>query len=123
MAQTILSHLRNINIMRVYCLSGSHNFVFCRFDAVLYCVQASRRDAIFVEKQGENQYAFRRNGIYTRQLEFLHLLRDYLIERGDLQKRDLIQAPFTLIHPEGIRGVFSPREIEEILEMAKKLVA
>lgn len=70
-----------------------------------------------------DQFIQQHSYLSTRQLEFLHLLRDYLIERGDLQKRDLIQAPFTLIHPEGIRGVFSPREIEEILEMAKKLVA
>ncbi len=59
----------------------------------------------------------------ARQLEFLHLLRDYLIERGELQKRDLIQAPFTLLHPSGIRGVFSPNEIEEILVLTEKLVA
>ena len=59
----------------------------------------------------------------ARQLEFLNLLRDYIIDRGDLQKRDLINAPFTLIHPSGIRGVFSPNEIEEILELTQKLVA
>ena len=59
----------------------------------------------------------------ARQLEFLNLLRDYIINRGDLQKRDLIQAPFTLIHPNGIRGVFSSKEIEEILSLTQKLVA
>lgn len=59
----------------------------------------------------------------TRQLQFLNVLRDYLIERGTLEKRDLIQAPFTAIHPSGIRGIFSPQEIDEILELAQTLVA
>ncbi len=59
----------------------------------------------------------------TRQLGFLNLLREYIIDRGNIQKRDLIQAPFTLIHPNGIRGVFSPREIEEIVSLTEQLVA
>jgi type I restriction enzyme R subunit len=59
----------------------------------------------------------------TRQLEFINLLRDYIIERGKIKKRDLIQAPFTVIHPQGIRGVFSPKEIEEILVLTENLVA
>jgi type I restriction enzyme, R subunit len=59
----------------------------------------------------------------TRQLDFLKLLREYIIDRGNIQKRDLIQAPFTLIHPNGIRGVFSPREIEEIVSLTEQLVA
>ncbi len=58
-----------------------------------------------------------------RQLEFLDLLKQYIIERGALEKRDLIQAPFTQLHPEGIRGIFSPREIDEIVELTKALVA
>lgn len=59
----------------------------------------------------------------TRQLGFLNLLREYIIDRGNIQKRDLIQAPFTLIHPNGIRGVFSPKEIDEILSLTQQLVA
>lgn len=58
-----------------------------------------------------------------RQLEFLELLKNYIIERGTLEKRDLIQAPFTQLHPEGIRGIFSPGEIDEIVELTKVLVA
>ncbi len=59
----------------------------------------------------------------VRQLEFINLLRDYIIERGKIQKRDLIQAPFTVIHPQGIRGIFSPKEIEEIIVLTENLVA
>lgn len=59
----------------------------------------------------------------SRQLQFLDLLKNYIVERGELQKRNLIESPFTMIHPEGIRGVFSPREIDEILSLTQKLLA
>lgn len=59
----------------------------------------------------------------SRQLEFLQLLQTYLIEKGEVEKRDLITAPFTRIHPDGIRGVFSNPEIEEIITFIKKLAA
>lgn len=58
-----------------------------------------------------------------RQLQFLDLLRSYILEKGKLQKKDLIHSPFTLLHPEGIRGIFAPKEIEEILDLSYKLVA
>jgi type I restriction enzyme, R subunit len=59
----------------------------------------------------------------SHQLQFLSLLRDFLIDRGVIEKRDLIQAPFTVIHPSGIRGVFSPFQINEIVELTERLVA
>ncbi|MDF2448084.1 MAG: Type site-specific deoxyribonuclease [Bacteroidota bacterium] len=59
----------------------------------------------------------------SRQLEFLNLLRIFLIEKGDVEKKDLITAPFTRIHPDGIRGVFSNKEIDEIIIFIQKLAA
>lgn len=59
----------------------------------------------------------------SHQLQFLGLLRDFLIDRGGIEKRDLIQSPFTVIHPSGIRGVFSPSEIDEILVLTQRLAA
>lgn len=59
----------------------------------------------------------------TTQLKFLDLLKNYIIDNGDITKKDLIQAPFTVIHPSGIRGVFNPSEIEEILNITQELVA
>jgi type I restriction enzyme, R subunit len=35
----------------------------------------------------------------------------------------LITAPFTVIHPQGIRGVFIPTEINEILQLTASLAA
>ena len=59
----------------------------------------------------------------SHQLQFLNLLRDYLIDRGGVGKRDLIQSPFTIIHPSGIRGVFSPDQINEILALTDQIVS
>ncbi|MFB9107512.1 DEAD/DEAH box helicase family protein [Flavobacterium gyeonganense] len=59
----------------------------------------------------------------ARQLQFLDLLKKYIIEKGELSKRNLIESPFTMLHPEGIRGVFKPNEIEEIITLTNKLLA
>ena len=59
----------------------------------------------------------------SRQIDFLNLLRDYIIDRGNIHKRNLLEAPFTVIHPKGIIGVFNPREIQEIITLTEQLVA
>lgn len=59
----------------------------------------------------------------SRQLDFLSLLKGVIIERETIEKKDLISTPFTIIHPQGIRGVFNPAEINEILQLAEQLAA
>lgn len=59
----------------------------------------------------------------SRQLQFLDLLKEFILEKGEFTKRNLIESPFTLLHPEGIRGVFNPKEIDEIVGLTQKLVA
>ncbi len=59
----------------------------------------------------------------SRQLQFLDLLKGYILEKGELQKRNLIESPFTMLHPQGIRGVFNQNEIDEILSLTEKVLA
>ena len=59
----------------------------------------------------------------SQQLDFLNLLRMFLIEKGGIEKKDLISAPFTRVHPDGIRGLFTNKEIEEIITFTQKLAA
>lgn len=59
----------------------------------------------------------------TTQLKFLELLKNFIIDNGQITKKDLIQAPFTVIHPSGILGVFNPAEIEEIIQITQELAA
>lgn len=59
----------------------------------------------------------------SRQLEFLRLLKEFILEREKVEKKDLIQSPFTVIHPQGIRSVFSPAVINDILALTEELAA
>lgn len=58
----------------------------------------------------------------SRQLQFLELLKDFVLKNGDVSKRNLIEAPFTLLHPEGIRGIFNQKEIDEILSLTEQVL-
>jgi type I restriction enzyme R subunit len=57
------------------------------------------------------------------QLRFLQTLRTFVLRRGGVERRDLVDAPFTQLHPQGVRGVFPAGEIEEILRFVAELAA
>lgn len=59
----------------------------------------------------------------SRQLQFLDLLKHFVLEKGDVSKRNLIESPFTMLHPEGIRGIFNQKEIDEILSLTQQVLA
>jgi len=59
----------------------------------------------------------------SRQLQFLDLLKNFVLEKGDVSKRNLIESPFTMLHPEGIRGIFNQKEIDEILNLTEQVLA
>jgi len=69
------------------------------------------------------QFIQQHTNLSGRQLEFLNLLKNFIVEREKVEKKDLINTPFTVIHPQGIRGVFSPAEINEILQLTERLAA
>lgn len=70
-----------------------------------------------------DQFIKSHTDLNSRQLEFLRLLKEFILEREKVEKKDLIQSPFTVIHPQGIRGVFSPAVINEILSLTEELAA
>ena len=70
-----------------------------------------------------DQFIHSHSDLNSRQLEFLRLLKEFILEREKVEKKDLIQSPFTVIHPQGIRGVFSPAVINEILALTRELAA
>jgi type I restriction enzyme R subunit len=65
----------------------------------------------------------RHNTFSAMQLRFIQTLKTFVLQTGRATKKDLIDAPFTQIHPNGIRGVFQPAEINEILAFTEELVA
>ncbi len=53
----------------------------------------------------------------ANQLEFVNLIIDHLTERGAIEPRLLYESPFTDIDPMGISGVFSERDVEEVVSI------
>ena len=58
----------------------------------------------------------------SRQILFLRTLRTFILQRRHLEKRDLVDEPFTRLHPNGIQGLFTNAEIDEILALAREMV-
>jgi type I restriction enzyme R subunit len=59
----------------------------------------------------------------SRQILFLRTLRTFILQRRRLERRDLVDEPFTHIHSSGIQGLFTDAEIDEILSFARELVS
>lgn len=57
------------------------------------------------------------------QIRFLQTLRTFVLQRGRVERKDLVESPFTQIHPQGIRGVFSGPQLDEVLGLTAKLAA
>lgn len=70
-----------------------------------------------------NDFIAKQSNLSVKQLDFLRLLQTYLIEKGSVERKDLISAPFTRIHPNGIRGVFDGKMMQEILQFINALAA
>ncbi|MGB2983181.1 MAG: DEAD/DEAH box helicase family protein [Candidatus Bipolaricaulia bacterium] len=58
----------------------------------------------------------------SRQILFLRTLRTFILQRRTLEKRDLVDEPFTRLHPSGVQGLFTDVEIDEILSLSRELV-
>jgi type I site-specific restriction endonuclease len=63
------------------------------------------------------------SNLSNSQIEFMVVLKKYLIDKGRIEKKDLTNPPFTQLHPQGILGIFSPKEIEEIITVIHRIAA
>ncbi len=70
-----------------------------------------------------DEFIARHNTLNPQQILFLQTLRNFVLEKGAIAKKALVEAPFTQIHPNGIRGIFTPAEVAEILELTQKIAA
>ncbi|MDF2652284.1 MAG: Type site-specific deoxyribonuclease, partial [Paenibacillus sp.] len=48
------------------------------------------------------QFIQSHTNLSSRQLDFLNLLKEFILDKETVQKRDLIKSPFTVLHPLGI---------------------
>lgn len=61
------------------------------------------------------------NDFTANQIQFLQILRTFVLERGKVQKPDLVNRPFTNLHPQGVRGLFDKRQITEIISFVEEM--
>ena len=61
------------------------------------------------------------NTFTALQVQFLQTLRTFILQTGKAEKEHLIAPPFTNLHPQGIRGLFLPNQIQEILTFVDEL--
>ena len=78
----------------------------------------------FSEKVSEAfaEFIAEHNTLVPNQIQFLTVLRDFIINNGDLKKRDLIHEPFTKLHAKGFLGVFPPQTQKEILSFTDRIL-
>jgi len=78
----------------------------------------------FSEKVSESfaEFIAEHNTLTAKQIQFLHTLQTFIIENGELTKKDLVREPFTKIHANGFLGVFPPALQKEILQFTNKVL-
>lgn len=77
----------------------------------------------FPEKVSEafSEFIAEHNTFSSKQIQFLHTLQTFIIENGELTKKDLVQEPFTKIHENGFLGLFDKRMQKEILQFTDQI--
>ncbi len=78
----------------------------------------------FSEKVSEAfaEFIAEHNTLAPNQIQFLIVLRDFIINNGELTKKDLVSEPFTKLHARGFLGLFTPQLQTEILSFTNKIL-
>lgn len=61
------------------------------------------------------------NDLKADQIQFLMLIKTFILDRGAIEREDLIGPPFTNIHPQGIRGMFPPTQLNAVLALIEEI--
>ena len=57
------------------------------------------------------------------QLRFLGTLKTFVLQNRRVERKDLVDAPFTQLHPRGVRGVFTGADLADVVALAEGMVA
>lgn len=78
----------------------------------------------FSEKVSEAfaEFIAEHNTLAPNQIQFLIVLRDFIINNGELTKNDLVREPFTKLHAHGFLGLFTPHMQTEILSFTNRIL-
>jgi type I restriction enzyme R subunit len=104
-------------LQRVYDNKTAHFIDFIRHILGLQKL-LSRTEVI---AQAFDDFISKHNDYSADQIQFIQILKTFVIEQGRVEKENLVAQPFTNLHPKGIRGLFTPNQISEILEFSDKI--
>ncbi len=78
----------------------------------------------FSEKVSESfaEFIAEHNTLTAKQIQFLHTLQTFIVENGQLTKKDLVREPFTKLHAQGFLGLFPPLMQQEILKFTNNIL-
>ena len=62
------------------------------------------------------------NVFNAKQIQFLMTLQSFIIENGQLTKKDLVSEPFTRLHERGFIGLFEKHHQEEIMKFTEEIL-
>lgn len=62
------------------------------------------------------------NTLTAKQIQFLQTLQTFIVENGELTKKDLVREPFTKLHAKGFLGLFPPVMQQEILQFTNRIL-
>lgn len=58
-------------------------------------------------------------GLTAQQVRFMNLLKNYIAQHGSIVVEKLYDAPFTAVSHEGIDGVFTPNDVNDLIAVLK----
>jgi type I restriction enzyme R subunit len=78
----------------------------------------------FSEKVSEafSEFIADNSNLSSSQIQFLRVLRDFIIQNGSLSKKDLVNEPFTKLHNRGFLGLFDSAMQTKILLFTNKIL-
>lgn len=78
----------------------------------------------FSERVSESfaEFIAEHNTLTAKQIQFLQTLQTFIIENGELTKKDLVREPFTKLHAKGILGLFPPIMQQEIITLTNRVL-
>jgi type I restriction enzyme R subunit len=68
-----------------------------------------------------DEFIAEHNDLKADQIQFLSLIKSFILDKGVVEKEDLIAPPLANLHPQGIRGVFSPKQLDQVLAFISEM--
>lgn len=84
------------------------------------------REIIGVEPQAVEkhftQFLHAHPTLTAKQVRFMNLLKNYIAQHGTIVIDTLYEAPFTSVSHEGVDGVFTPDNVDELVAVLRPFI-